>query len=112
MRDQDTIRRFDLLELSQDDYWIILKCGVLIAILAYIVAGILAATTGAESWVYVSMPPTVGVLYSLWMIWAAHGRLTPAQRARLTKQRHLTRRRQRMQEASDEAAADREGRSP
>ncbi len=57
MRDQDTIRRFDLLTLSVDDYWIVVKNGVFIAILAYIVAGFLAATTSTESWFYVSMPP-------------------------------------------------------
>ena len=112
MRDHDTIRRFDLLELSADDYWIVVKNGVLMAILAYILAGFLAATTSTESWFYVSMPPVVGVLYSLGMIWAAYGRLTPTQRARLTKQRDLIRRRQRMQVASEEAAADREGQSP
>lgn len=107
MRDHDTIRRFDLLELSADDYWIVVKNGVLMAILAYILAGFLAATTSTESWFYVSMPPVVGVLYSLGMIWAAYGRLTPTQRARLTKQRDLIRRRQRMQVASEEATADR-----
>lgn len=108
MRDQDTIRRFDLLELSADDYVIILKCGVLIAVLAYIVAGMFAAFTGIESWALVSTPPIIGALYSAWMIWAAYHRLTPTQRARLTKQRHLIRRRQRMQAASDDAASDRE----
>ena len=106
MRDQDTIRRFDLLTLSADDYWIILKNGVFIAILAYIVAGFLAAGTSTESWFYLSMPPVVGVLYSLGMIWVNNRRLTPAQRARLTRQRDLTLRRQRMQAASDEATAD------
>lgn len=108
MRDQDTIRRFDLLALSADDCWIILKNGVFIAVLAYIVAGMFAACTGIESWALVSTPPVVGVLYSSWMIWMAYHRLTPAQRARLTKQRDLIRRRQRMQAASDDAAADRE----
>jgi len=108
MRDQDTIRRFDLLELSADDCWIILKNGVFIAILAYIVAGMFAACTGIESWALVSTPPVVGALYSFWMAWAAYHRLTPAQRARLTKQRNLIRRRQRMKAASDDAAADRE----
>ena len=108
MRDRDTIRRFDLLTLSADDCWIILKNGVFIAILAYIVAGMFAAYTGTESWALVSTPPVVGVLYSSWMAWAAYHRLTPAQRARLTKQRDLIRKRQWVQAASDDAAADRE----
>ena len=106
MRDQDTIRRFDLLTLSVDDCWIILKNGVFIAILAYIVAGMFAACTGIESWALASIPPVLGVLYSSWMIWAAYRRLTPAQRARLTKQRDLIRKRQKVQAASDDAAAD------
>jgi hypothetical protein len=108
MRDQDTIRRFDLLELSADDYWIVLKNGCVIAVLAYILAAMLAEATGIESWALVSAPPLLGVLYSLWMIWAANRRLTPTQRARLTKQRNLIRRRQRMQVVSDDATADRE----
>lgn len=108
MRDQDIIRRFDLLELSADDYWIVFKNGVLFAILAYIVAGFLAATTSTESWFYVSMPPVIGVLYSLWMIWMANRRLTPIQRDRLTRQRELMAARGRMEAASGKSAADRE----
>jgi hypothetical protein len=108
MRDQDTIRHFDLLELSLDDYWIIVKCGLLIALLAYIVALFVAAATGTESLLLVTIPPVVGVLYSLGMIWAASRRLTPTQRERLTKQRDLIARRGRMQVAADEATADNE----
>jgi len=108
MRDQDTIRRFDLLELSAEDYVIILKCGVLIALLSYVVAIFVAATTGTESSLLVSVPPVVGALYSLWMVWAAHRRLTPDQRARLTRQRDLIARQRRLRAAAEEATADRE----
>lgn len=108
MRDQDTIRRFDLLELSAEDYWVILKCGILIGILAYVVAIFVAAATGTESSLLVAVPPVVGVLYSLWMIWAANRRLTPDQRARLTRQRDLIAKQRRMRAAAEEARADRE----
>jgi hypothetical protein len=74
MRDEAVVRRFDLLELSPGDYWIVVKCGLLIMTLAYIIAGLITASTGEESWLFVFTPPAVGVVYSAWMIWAAHRR--------------------------------------
>jgi hypothetical protein len=108
MRDQDTIRRFDLLKLSGDDYWTIIKNGCAIAVLAYIVAAMIAQGTSVASWAFVSTPPVLGLLYSLWMIWLANRRLTPTQRERLTRQGDLMADRGRMQAASGKAAADRE----
>jgi len=56
MRDHEVVRRFDLLRLSRGDYWIIIKCGLLIAASAFVVAGILAVVTSTESWSYVCTP--------------------------------------------------------
>ncbi len=108
MRDQDTIRRFDLLELSGEDYWTIIKNGCLIALLAYIVAAMIAQGTSVASWAFVSTPPVLGLLYSLWMIWLANRRLSTPQKERLTRQRDLMTELSRMEVASGKAAADRE----
>lgn len=106
MLDDDSVDRFDLLELSTDDYWTILKCGVLIAILAYMGAGALASATSTKSWLCVIFPPLAGILYAVWMIVAARGRLTPQQRTRLTGLRALLQEKERLESASHSAAAD------
>lgn len=106
MRDEEVVRRFDLLELSPGDYWIVAKCGLLIMTFAYIMAGVIAANTGVESWLFVFTPPAVGVLYSAGMIWAANRRLSPAQRTRLAQQRALTVRLEDFRAASAVAATD------
>lgn len=106
MRDHEVVRRFDLLRLSRGDYWIIIKCGLLIAASAFVVAGVLAVVTSTESWSYVCTPPLIGILYSLWMTWAAGKRLTPTQRDRLTTQVMLIRQCEALRAASNSAAAD------
>jgi len=106
MRDEEVVRRFDLLELSPGDYWIVAKCGLLIMTFAYIMAGVIAANTGVESWLFVFTPPAVGVVYSAWMIWAANRRLSPIQRVRLREQRDLTIRLEALQTSSGTLAGD------
>lgn len=106
MRDQDVLRRFDLLELSLKDYWTVFKCGLLITTLAYVGAGIIAASTETESWFFVFAPPLIGLLYAVWMVYAANRRLTPPQRERLTEQRDLLERHEASKAASDATSAD------
>jgi len=107
VRDQDTIRRFDLLELSTDDYWSILKGGCLVALLALVEVAILVAGTDTETWAAVWLPPLAGVVYAIWMLWHAKRRLTPAQRRRLHWQRGLLRKGECLQAARGEVNVDR-----
>lgn len=106
MRDQDTLRRFDLLELSRQDYWTILQCGFLIGLLCAVGIGMVGAVLHVEHLLLNLLPPVLGVLYMVWMIWLANRRLNPEQRRRLSNQRDLVRREQRLRIAQASASED------
>lgn len=106
MRDQDTIRRFDLLELSRDDYRTILYCGLVLGVLFAVGLGIIGALWHFEYWVLGWIPPVIGVLYMTWMVWMANRRLNPEQRRRLSNQRELVRQEQRLRAACDSATRE------
>ena len=106
MRDQDTIRRFDLLELSRQDYWTILQCGFLIGLLSAVGVGMVGAMWHGEPLLFDLLPPVLGVVYMVWMVWLANRRLNPEQRRRLSTQRELVRREQGLRASRDSASFD------
>lgn len=105
MRDENTIRRFDLLKPSQKDCESALRRGFWMFVLAYIVvAVVMSGADTVPEWTLWG-PMLFGAAWAGWRLLLLFNVLTPRQRARLERQLALIQR-QKALKAAREAAVE------